>query len=135
MPAMDASSKSKSVTSYEFLGHEENLRLWETNRLSAGARRILFVRFVARAVARMDARPGYRHRLFEKTGLAMMADGSLDDRITPEGVVGAYNFMDGGTSSDEEMPDQDDEVGDDYRGAGGGKSSFNSDASADDDGK
>ncbi|CAB1120007.1 unnamed protein product [Ectocarpus sp. CCAP 1310/34] len=83
----------------EFLGHEENLCLWEANKLSAGARRILFMRFVARAVARMDARPGYRHRLFEKTVLAMTADGSLDDRITPDGVVGAYNFMDGGTSS------------------------------------
>ncbi|CAB1097678.1 unnamed protein product [Ectocarpus sp. CCAP 1310/34] len=118
----------------EFLGHEENLCLWETNKLSAGARRILFTRFIARAVARMDARPGYRHRLFEKTGLAMTADGSLDDRITPEGVVGAYNFMDGGTSSDEEMPDQDDEVGDDDGGAGAGESSCDSDASADDDG-
>ncbi|CAB1104834.1 unnamed protein product [Ectocarpus sp. CCAP 1310/34] len=72
----------------------------------AGARRILFTRFTARAVARMGARPGYRHRLFEKTGLTMTADGSLDDRITPEGVVGAYNFMDGGTSSEEEMPDR-----------------------------
>ncbi|CAB1100647.1 unnamed protein product [Ectocarpus sp. CCAP 1310/34] len=118
----------------EFLGHEENLCLWETNKLSAGARRILFTRFIARAVARMDRWPGYRHRLFEKTGLAMTADGSLDDRITPEGVVGAYNFMDGGTSSDEEMPDQDDEVSDDDGGAGGGESSCDSDASADDDG-
>ncbi|CAB1108815.1 unnamed protein product [Ectocarpus sp. CCAP 1310/34] len=35
----------------EFLGHEENLCLWETNKLSAGARRILFTRFIARAVA------------------------------------------------------------------------------------
>lgn len=119
----------------EFLGHEENLCLWETNKLSAGARRILFTRFIAKAVARIDARPGYRHRLFEKTGLAMTADGSLDDRITPEGVVGAYNFMDGDTSSDEDMPDQDDEVGDNDGRAGGGESSCDSDASADDEGK
>ncbi|CAB1101298.1 unnamed protein product [Ectocarpus sp. CCAP 1310/34] len=101
----------------------------------AGARRILFTRFIAREVARMDARPGYRHRLFEKAGLAMTADGSLDDRITPEGVVGAYNFMDGGTSSDEEMPDQDDEVGDDDWGAGGGESSCDSDAISNDGGE
>ena len=44
----------------------------------------------------------------------MTADGSLDDRITPEGVVGPYNFMDGDTSSDE---DPDDNNGD--SGAGG----------------
>eukprot|EP00903_Cladosiphon_okamuranus_P014555 g13501.t1 len=61
-------------------------------------------------------------------------DGSLDDRITPKGVVGAYYFMDGDTSSDEEMPDQDDEVGDNDGGAGGGESSCDSDASADDEG-
>ena len=35
--------------------------------------------------------------------------------------MGAYNFMDGDTSSDEEMPDQDDEVGDNDGRAGGGE--------------
>ncbi|CAB1111500.1 unnamed protein product [Ectocarpus sp. CCAP 1310/34] len=59
----------------EFLGHVENLCLWETNNDAAGARRILFTRFIARAVARMDARPRYRHHLFEKTGLAMTQTG------------------------------------------------------------
>ena len=58
----------------------------------------------------------------------MTADGSLDDRITPEGVVGPYKFMDGNTSSDE---DPDDNNGD--GGAGGDLSS--DDSSSDDDGE
>ena len=51
----------------------------------------------------------------------MTADGSLDDRMTAEGVVGSYNFMDGDTSRDE---DPDDNNGD--GGAGGGLSSDDS---------
>lgn len=35
----------------------------------------------------------YRRRLFEKTGLAMAADGSDDDLINPEGVEGPFSFM------------------------------------------
>ena len=89
----------------EWLGKDDNLLQWETNALSAGERRILLTQFIGEAIERIDARPGYHFRLFEKTGLAMTADGSLDDRITPEGVVGPYNFMNGDTSSDEDPDD------------------------------
>ena len=58
----------------------------------------------------------------------MTADGSLDDRITPEGVVGPYNFMDGDTSTDE---DPDDNNGD---GGAGGDLNFD-DSSSDGDGE
>ena len=59
----------------------------------------------------------------------MTADGSLDDRITPDGVVGPYNFMDGDTASSDEDPD--DKNGD--SGAGGDLSS--DDSSSDGDGE
>ena len=110
----------------EWLGKDDNLSQWETNALSAGKRRILLTRFIGEAIAPIDARPGYRFRLFEKTGLAMMADGSLDYRITPEGVVGSYSFMDGDTSSDE---GPDDNNGD--GGAGGDLSSDGSSSECD----
>ena len=58
----------------------------------------------------------------------MTADGSLDDRISPEGVVGPYHFMDGDTSCDED-PDDNDGDGD----AGGDSSS--DDSSSDGDGE
>ena len=57
---------------------------------------------MANAAERIDVRPDYRLHLFEKTGLAMTADGSRDDRITLEGVSGPYILMDGATTSDEE---------------------------------
>jgi hypothetical protein len=112
----------------KWLGKNDNLSQWETNALSAGKRRILLTRFIGEAIARIDARPGYRFRLFEKTGLAMTADGSLDDRITPEGVVGPYNFMDGDTSSDED-PD------DNYGHGDAGDDLSSDDSSSDGDGE
>ena len=85
-----------------FLDQNDNLDKWETNSISAFERRVLIARWVVNAAERLDTRPGYRLRLFEKTGLAMTADGSRDDRITLEGVSGPYNFMDGATTSDED---------------------------------
>ena len=38
----------------------------------------------------------------EKTGLAMTANGSRDDRLTLEDVSGPYDFMDGATTSYED---------------------------------
>ena len=57
---------------------------------------------MANATESFDARPGYRLRLFEKTGLTMTADGSRDDRTTLEGVSEPYNSMGGATASDED---------------------------------
>ena len=112
----------------EWLGKDDNLSQWETNALSAGERRILLTQFIGEAIECIDARPGYHFRLFEKTGLAMAADGSLDDRITPEGVDWPYNFMDGDTSSDE---DPDDNNGD----GGAGDDLSSDDSSSDGDGE
>ena len=108
----------------EWFGKDDNLSQCKTNALSSGKRRILLRRFIGEAFARIGARPGYRFRLFEKTGLAMTAGGSLDDRITPEGVVGPYNFMDRDTSSDEDP--------DDNNGNGGAGGDLSSDGSSSD---
>ena len=112
----------------EWLGKNDNLSQRETNALSAGKRRILLTRFIGEAIARINARPGFRFRLFENTGLAMTTDVSLDDRNTPEGVVGPYNFMDGDISSDE---GPDDNNGD--GGAGSDSSSDDSSSDGDDE--
>ena len=77
-----------------------NIDKWET--ISASERRDLIARWVANTAERTDARPGYHLRLFEKTGLAMTADGSRDDRITLEGVSGPDNFTDGATTNNED---------------------------------
>ena len=58
------------------------------NSISASERRVLIARWRANAAECVDARPGYRLRLFEKMMLAMTADGSRDDRITLEGIPG-----------------------------------------------
>ena len=72
----------------------ENVETWDTNKLSALDRRVLLTHWVGEAVAQVDSDQKYRRRLFEKTGLAMTADGTDDDLINLEGHDGPYTFMD-----------------------------------------
>ena len=78
---------------------------------------------MANTAERIDARPGYHLRLFEKTGLVMTADVSRNDRITLESVSVPSNSMDGATtndadvdfegdswSKDDDDPDSDDDI-------------------------
>ncbi|CAM9606513.1 unnamed protein product, partial [Pylaiella littoralis] len=74
----------------------DHVELWESNKLTASQRRILITQWVGEAAKKIDVDMGveYRRRLFEKTGLAMTADGSDDDLINLEGVEGVFSFMD-----------------------------------------
>lgn len=72
----------------------DNAKRWDSNKLSAGDRRILLTHWVAEAVAQIDAQDAYRKRLFPKTGLAITADGTEDDHINLKAAEGPYTFMD-----------------------------------------
>jgi hypothetical protein len=77
-----------------WLDGDENLELWESAKMTAGQRRILMTQWLGAAwdvfnSAKYDMA---RRRYFEKTGCLMSADGSDDDRITPEGTV-SYKFV------------------------------------------
>ena len=68
---------------------------WESNKLTALDRRVLITQWVGEAAKQIDSDIRYHRRLFEKTGLAMTADGSDDNLINLEGVEqGTYSFMD-----------------------------------------
>ena len=73
----------------------DNVERWKSNKLTASDRRVLITQWVGEAAKQIDSDIRYRRRLFEKTGLAMTADGSDDNLINLEGVEqGTYSFMD-----------------------------------------
>lgn len=80
----------------KWLLEADHVELWESNKLTASQRRVLITQWVGEAAKKIDVDMGveYRRRLFEKTGLAMTADGSDDDLINLEGVEGVFSFMD-----------------------------------------
>ena len=81
--------------------HGDNVERWESNKLTASDRRALITQWVGEAAKQIDSDIRYRRRLFEKTGLAMTADGSDDNLINLEGVErGTYSFMDVDTTSE-----------------------------------
>ncbi|CAB1103677.1 unnamed protein product [Ectocarpus sp. CCAP 1310/34] len=57
----------------------DNLERWETASLTASDRRVLITQWMGAAMARLNSQQAYRHRLFEKCGMAMTVDGSGDD--------------------------------------------------------
>ena len=72
----------------------DNVEKWESNKLTASDRRILITQWTGEAAKKIDSDTAYRKRLFEKTGLAMTANGSDDDLINLQGVErGTYSFM------------------------------------------
>ena len=75
--------------------NDDNVELWESRKLTASDRRILTTQWNGRAVEKIDSNIKNRTRLFEKTGLAVTADGSYDSIINLEGVTqGTYLFVD-----------------------------------------
>ena len=73
----------------------DNVEKWESNKLTASDRRVLITQWTGEDAKQIDRDIRYRRRLFEKTGLAMTADGSDDNLINLEGVErGTYSFMD-----------------------------------------
>ena len=73
----------------------DNVEKWESNKLTASDRRALITQWTGEDAKQIDRDIRYRRRLFEKTGLAMTADGSDDNLINLEGVErGTYFFMD-----------------------------------------
>ena len=55
----------------------------------------MLTHWVGEAVAKLDSDQLYRRRLFEKTALAITADGTDDNPIILGGVGGPYTFMNG----------------------------------------
>ena len=77
----------------EGLLDSDSVELWESNKLTASDRLILITQRTGRAVDKIDSDIKNRTRLFEKTGLAMAADGSDNNLISLEGVTkGTYSF-------------------------------------------
>ncbi|CAN0572255.1 unnamed protein product, partial [Laminaria digitata] len=72
----------------QWLMDADHMELWESNKLTASQRRILITQWVGEAAKKIDIEMGvdYRRRLFEKTGLAITADGSDDNLINLEGM-------------------------------------------------
>ena len=77
----------------EWLEIEENIDLWYGNsekKLTVSDRRILITQWVGQAYEMLQ-HPDYDHfrrRCFEKTGCLLTADGSEDDKVQPEGLIG-----------------------------------------------
>lgn len=76
---------------------EKNQSRWENKKIPCKERRILVTKWVAAAIAKVNAfiYPGvepkpYRWRLFEKTGCLLTANGELDDRIHPQSYPENY---------------------------------------------
>lgn len=77
----------------EWLDDADNLERWEGGGLNASERRVLMAQWTNTAWVGMSSAKynGSRWRWFEKGGCLMTADGTDDDKITPEGSVG-YTF-------------------------------------------
>ena len=56
----------------------DEVEFWESKKLTASQRRIIFTQWVGEAAKKIDVEMGveYRRRLFEKTDLAITTDGS-----------------------------------------------------------
>ena len=74
----------------------DEVEFWESKKLTASQRRIIFTQWVGEAAKKIDVEMGveYRRRLFEKTDLAITADGNDDNLINLEGMDREFSFMD-----------------------------------------
>ena len=76
----------------KWLLNDDNVDLWESNKLTAVDRRILIMQWAGRAIDKIDSD-------IKKAGLAMRAQGSDNHLITLEGVTQAmHSFIDVGTT-------------------------------------
>lgn len=74
---------------YKWLDSEENVDKWYgVDNFTASERRILITHWVGEAYKTLlDSKyETFRHRMFEKTGCLLTADGSGDHLVTPEGL-------------------------------------------------
>lgn len=75
---------------HEWLDNEDNAEKWYGNEsgFSAKDRRILITLWAGSAYQKLISKDydDFRWRLFEKTGCLITADGSQDDKISPEGL-------------------------------------------------
>ena len=86
----------KKLTDHEqqqWLESDENIDIWLGNsekKLTAKERRILITHWVGEAYKKLqsDQYKNSRFRCFQRTGCLITADGSDDDKITPEGLPG-----------------------------------------------
>ncbi|CAB1106728.1 unnamed protein product [Ectocarpus sp. CCAP 1310/34] len=91
----------------KWLDQSDNIERWETASLTASDRCVLITQWTGAAMAKLNSNQGYRHRLFEKCGMAMTVDGSGDDRITLEGLDQPYTFANDEDSSENEGGSED----------------------------
>ena len=91
----------------KWLDRSDNIERWETASLTASDRRVLITQWTGAAMAKLNSNQGYRHRLFEKCGMAMTVDGSGDDRITLECLDQPYTFANDEDSSENEGGSED----------------------------
>ena len=91
----------------KWLDQSDNIERWETASLTASDRRVLITQWTGAAMVKLNSNQGYRHRLFEKCGMAMTVDGSGDDRITLEGLDQPYTFANDEDSSENEGGSED----------------------------
>ncbi|CBJ33249.1 C2H2 zinc finger protein [Ectocarpus siliculosus] len=91
----------------KWLDQSDNIERWETASLTASDRRVLITQWAGAAMEKLNSNQGYRHRLFEKCGMAMTVDGSGDDRITLEGLDQPYTFANDEDSSENEGGSED----------------------------
>ena len=91
-----------------WLENDDNLELWESNRLTASDRRVLIATWFYDAVVKACEGHNAKRKYFEHTGALMTADGTDDDKIKfeakPQGEV--FTFMEEGeaVAGDEELP-------------------------------
>ena len=70
---------------------DENFDLWESNKLSASQRRILFSSWVSEAWKMMKKRHVLINQMFSKCGIILRKDGS-DKHLIKVGDVGDYEI-------------------------------------------
>ena len=80
----------------KWLMDADHVELWESNKLTTSQRRSLTTQWAGEAAKKIDVETGvdYRRRLFEKSGLAITADGSDDNLINLEDMEGDISFLD-----------------------------------------
>ena len=80
----------------KWLQDADHVELWQSETVTESQRRIMFTQWVGEAAKEIDVEMGveYRRRLFEKTHLAIAADGSHDNLNNLEGVERKFSFID-----------------------------------------
>ena len=65
---------------------DDNFEMWESNKLTAGERRILFSKWVKTAWDTLKTKTDLIHQMFQKTGFLIRKDGSDKHLIKVDGI-------------------------------------------------